>query len=60
MGQLLVMLIIPPIIGIVTYAVLRLIWKKDEAVDREGAKQHEFDAGLGTASPSKHSQNGDD
>ncbi len=59
MGELLVMLIVPPIVGVVTYAALRLIWKKDEA-DREAPKQHKFDTNLGTASPSKPSQNGDD
>jgi hypothetical protein len=27
MGQLLMILIVPPLVGIVTYAVLRLIWE---------------------------------
>ncbi len=56
MGELLVMLIVPPIVGVVTYAALRLIWKE---ADRNGPKEHEFDTSLGTASPSKPSQNGD-
>ncbi len=56
MGELLVMLIVPPIVGVVTYAALRLIWKE---ADRKGPKEHEFDTSLGTASPSKPSQNGD-
>lgn len=30
MGQLLVTLIIPPIVGVVTYIVLRRIWERDE------------------------------
>jgi hypothetical protein len=30
MGQILVMLIAPPIVGVVTYIVFRLIWEKDE------------------------------
>jgi hypothetical protein len=30
MGQLLVMLIVPPIVGVVTYIVVRLIWERDE------------------------------
>jgi hypothetical protein len=29
-GQLLVMLIVPPIVGVVTYAVIRLVSKRDE------------------------------
>jgi hypothetical protein len=34
MGQLLAILIIPPLIGIITYAVFRFIWEKDEQADR--------------------------
>ena len=39
MGQLLVMLIVPPIVGVVTYIVIRRIWERDgngasEAVTR--------------------------
>jgi hypothetical protein len=34
MGQLLMILIVPPLVGIVTYAVFRLIWEKDEQADR--------------------------
>ena len=30
MGQFLVMLIVPPVVGVVTYIVFRLIWEKDE------------------------------
>lgn len=30
MGQLLVMLIVPPIVGVVTYIVIRHIWERDE------------------------------
>jgi hypothetical protein len=30
MGQLLVMLIVPPILGVVTYIVVRLNWERDE------------------------------
>ncbi len=43
MGQLLVMVILPPLIGVVTYAVLRLLWRKDEEADHV-ARQHHFDA----------------
>ena len=34
MGQLLMILIVPPLVGIVTYAVFRSIWEKDEKADR--------------------------
>jgi hypothetical protein len=30
MGQLLVMLIIPPAVGVVTYVIIRRLWKGDE------------------------------
>ena len=30
MGQLLVTLIVPPIVGVVTYIVVRRIWDRDE------------------------------
>ena len=33
MGQLLMILIVPPLVDIVTYAVFRLIWEKDEQAD---------------------------
>jgi hypothetical protein len=29
MGQLLVMLIVPPIVGVVTYIIFRFIWARD-------------------------------
>ncbi|HXZ45532.1 MAG TPA: hypothetical protein VEH02_02250 [Pseudolabrys sp.] len=34
MGQLLTILIIPPLVGIITYAVIRFVWEKDEQADR--------------------------
>ena len=34
MGQLLTILIIPPLVGVITYAVFRFIWEKDEQADR--------------------------
>ena len=34
MGQLLAILIIPPLVGVITYAVFRIIWEKDEQGDR--------------------------
>ena len=30
MGQLLVMLIVPPVVGVVTYIIVRRIWERDE------------------------------
>jgi len=30
MGQLLAVLIVPPIVGLVTYFVVRLLWERDE------------------------------
>ena len=30
MGQLLVTLIVPPIVGVITYIVVRRIWDRDE------------------------------
>ena len=43
MGQLLAILIVPPLVGIITYAVFRFIWEKDEQVDRV-APSRPFDA----------------
>jgi hypothetical protein len=40
MGQLLAILIIPPLVGIVTYALLRFIWEKDEQTDRVAPSRH--------------------
>jgi len=30
MGQLLVMLIVPPAVGVVTYVIIRRLWERDE------------------------------
>ncbi len=35
MGQLLVMLIVPPLVGVVTFAIYRFIWERDEAAKQE-------------------------
>ena len=44
MDQLLAMIIVPPLVGVITYAVLHhLLWKKDEKIDRP-AKPHQLDA----------------
>jgi len=41
MGQLLVTLIVPPIIGVVTYLVVRLIWEQDENGAGEVARRRD-------------------
>lgn len=48
MGQLLVTLIVPPIVGVVTYVVLRLIWERDEKRAGEVIRRHEPSAVSGT------------
>jgi hypothetical protein len=40
MGQLLAILIIPPLVGIITYALFRFIWEKDEQADRVAPSRH--------------------
>jgi hypothetical protein len=45
MGQLLIMVIVPPAIGVVTYALLRLLWNRDEETDR-AARRQRLDANL--------------
>jgi hypothetical protein len=45
MGQLLTMVIVPPAIGVVTYALLRLLWKRDEEADR-AARRQQLDVNL--------------
>ena len=44
MGQLLVTLIVPPIIGVVTYLVVRLIWERDENGAGEVARRRDLSA----------------
>ncbi len=41
MGQLLAMIIIPPLVGVATYAVLRFVWNRQERAD---SIVHERDA----------------
>ena len=41
MGQLLVTLIVPPIVGVVTYIFVRRIWERDENGARETDNRHE-------------------
>jgi hypothetical protein len=42
MGQLLAVLIVPPIVGLVTYFVVRLLWERDE----NGANKDHFRNGV--------------
>ena len=47
MGQLLVMLIVPPIVGLITYAVFRLVLeRKEEDGDDDVALQRRRDTEL--------------
>jgi hypothetical protein len=41
MGGLLVMIIVPPLVGLATYTVLRLLWKKREQAEMM-ATQHQL------------------
>jgi hypothetical protein len=41
MGQLLVTLIVPPIVGVVTYIVVRRIWDRDETGAGEAVSRRE-------------------
>ena len=41
MGQLLVMVTVPPIVGVVTYIVFRLIWERDENGASEAVRRHD-------------------
>lgn len=34
MGELLILAIVPPAVGLVTYVLLRMFWKTDDEVDR--------------------------
>jgi len=41
MGQLLVTLIVPPIVGLITYIVVRRIWARDENAPSEAVSRRE-------------------
>ena len=43
MGQLLFMFIVPPLVGVVTYAIVRIIFEKDEGKDGETLNHHQLD-----------------
>jgi hypothetical protein len=42
MGQLLVMLIVPPIVGVVTYIIIRRIWERDENGASEAVRRRDL------------------
>jgi hypothetical protein len=42
-GQLLAVLIVPPIVGLVTYFVVRLLWERDENGANEGHSRNELE-----------------
>jgi hypothetical protein len=54
MGQLLVTLIVPPIVGVVTYIVVRRIWDRDENGAAEAVSRREPSA----ATPTEEKPNG--
>jgi hypothetical protein len=41
MGQLLLMLIVPPIVGVISYMVIRRIWDRDENGASEAVERHD-------------------
>ena len=43
MGQLLAVLIVPPIVGLVTYFVVRLLWERDENGANEGHSRNKLE-----------------
>ena len=40
MGQLLAILVIPPLVGIITYVLYQFIWENDEQADRVAPGRH--------------------
>jgi hypothetical protein len=43
MEQLLVMITVPPLVGVLSYVVLRLLWKRQETME-QAARSHRLDA----------------
>lgn len=43
MRQLLITIMVPPLVGLVTYVILRLIWKKQEDASDRMAARHRID-----------------
>ncbi len=43
MGELLAMIIIPPLVGVATHALLHLLWKKQEEKADRIEQQHQLD-----------------
>jgi hypothetical protein len=41
MGQLLVTLIVPPVVGVVTYIIIRRIWDRDEIGASDAVRKHD-------------------
>lgn len=41
MGQLLVTLVVPPVVGLITYVVVRRIWERDEKALSEAGRRRE-------------------
>ena len=41
MGQLLLMLIVPPVVGVVTYIIIRRLWEGDENEASQKVTRHD-------------------
>jgi hypothetical protein len=44
MGQLFVMLIVPPVVGVITYIIIRRLWEPDEIGASEAVRRDPFAA----------------
>ena len=44
MGELLVIITVPPLVGVITYAVFRFIWEKDARQTDRSASDPRLDA----------------
>jgi hypothetical protein len=46
MGQLLVILIVPPIVGVLTYIIVRRLWERDETGAGEAVMRRDPSAAM--------------
>ena len=54
MGQLLVTLIVPPIVGLVTYIIVRRIWERDENGPEAVSRHNTFSVTQAEEKPNGH------
>ena len=52
MGQLLAVLIVPPVVGLLTYFVVRLLWERDKNGAIEGHTKSELEGSKAADRPS--------